>query len=460
MAAVQAMAGGIDTSEVRTWRTVGKGYKRFQDGDVFFAKITPCMENGKLAVARGLHNGVGAGSTEFHVLRPSAAIRPDLLAYYLLRDDFRASARSKMKGTAGQLRVPQRFFEAQTLPVPPLPEQERIVETIDSYFTRLDDVISTLARTRRNLKRYRASILRAAVEGRLVPTEAELARSEGRDYEPAAALLKRILAARRRRWEEAELARMKAAGKIPTNDRWKAKYREPGAPDVGTLSPLPEDWSWALVDQLGDVSGGLTQNSKRRDLRLQVPFLRVANVYADEIRLETVREIGVTESERQRTQLVAGDLLIVEGNGSIDQIGRVALWNAAISPCVHQNHLIRVRFEPVALARWTLGWLLSPSGRIAIEQAASSTSGLHTLSLSKVGHLPVPLPPLAEQARIIKAVDQYRIRAKTLERIVALDVRHCGNLRRSILCCAFRGELVESVPRDSGADQSRRYWTQ
>ena len=443
MAAVQVMAGGVNPSETRPWRDVRKGYKRFQDGDVLFAKITPCMENGKLAVAMGLHNGVGAGSTEFHVLRPSAAIRPDLLAYYLLRDDFRAAARSKMKGMAGQLRVPQGFLEAQTLPVPPPRDQQRIVETIDSYFTRLDGVTATLERVRRNLKRYRASILKAAVEGRLVPTEAEIARAEGRDYEPASFLLQRILVERRRRWEEAELARMKAAGKTPKNDKWKARCRAPAAPDTATLPPLPAGWCWALVDQLGDVTGGLTQNSKRRDLRLHVPFLRVANVYADEVRLDTVKEIGVTEAEGQRTQLVAGDLLIVEGNGSIDQIGRVALWNAEIAPCVHQNHLIKVRLKPVALARWTLGWLLSPSGRIAIEQAASSTSGLHTLSLTKVSHLPVPLPPLAEQARIIRAVDRYRDRPKNLEQIVNLKVRHCDNLRQTTLGCAFRGELVE-----------------
>ena len=121
---------------------------------------------------------------------------------------------------------------------------------------------------------------------------------------------------------------------------------------------------------------------------------------------------------------------------------------------------IRVRFTPAALARWTLGWLLSPSGRTAVEQAASSTSGLHTLSLSKVGHLPVPLPPLAEQARIIRAMDQYRMRAKTLEQTVALDVHHCDNLRQSVLGCAFRGELAKSVPSGSGTDPSRRYCTQ
>jgi type I restriction enzyme S subunit len=134
--------------------------------------------------------------------------------------------------------------------LPPLPEQHRIVEAIESYFTRLDDAVATLERVRRNLKRYRASVLKAAVEGRLVPTEAELARAEGRDYEPASVLLERILTERRRRWEEAELAKMKAKGKEPKDDKWKAKYVKPVAPDTSALPVLPEGWCWTTIDQL------------------------------------------------------------------------------------------------------------------------------------------------------------------------------------------------------------------
>ena len=329
--------------------------------------------------------------------------------------------------------------------LPPPDEQRRIVETVDSYSTRLDNVTATLERVRRRLKQYRASILKAAVEGRLLPTEAQLAHAERRHYEPASELLERVLADRRRRWQERELAKMKAAGKTPKNDKWKVKYKEPTVPDAATLPLLPEGWCWARVGQLGEVSGGLTQNAKRRDLRLQVPFLRVANVYAGEVRLDTVRKVGVTELEKERTQLVEGDLLVVEGNGSIDQVGRVALWNDAISPCVHQNHLIRVRFKPMALAHWTLGWLLSPSGRTAIEQIASSTSGLHTLSLSKVEHLPVPLPPLHEQARIVQAVERHQMRLEILESRCDACVRQCDHLRQAILAGVFQGRLTRSL---------------
>lgn len=108
------------------------------------------------------------------------------------------------------------------VPVPPLGEQRRIVAAIESYISRLDEAKAALERVRRNLKRYRAAVLQAAVEGRLVPTEADLARADGRDYEPASELLKRLLAERRRRWEEAELVRLKTAGKGPKDDRTTA----------------------------------------------------------------------------------------------------------------------------------------------------------------------------------------------------------------------------------------------
>lgn len=120
------------------------------------------------------------------------------------------------------------------IPVPPQQEQRRIVAEIEKQFTRLDAAVVALKRVRANLKRYRASVLKVACEGRLVPTEAELARAEGRDYEPADRLLARILEERRATWEADQLARMQAAGKAPEDDRWKAGYEEPATPNTTT----------------------------------------------------------------------------------------------------------------------------------------------------------------------------------------------------------------------------------
>ncbi len=171
-------------------------------------------------------------------------------------------------------------------------------------------------------------------------------------------------------------------------------------------------------------------------------YLRVANVYANELKLDNVEMIGIQESELERVLLEKGDLLVVEGNGSVDQIGRVALWNDSISPCVHQNHIIKVRFAEKNIADFVLYWLLSPNGRKEIQRVASSTSGLYTLSLSKVSALPVPLPPLAEQQRIVAEVERRLSVIATLEQTLTANLARADRLRQSILHRAFSGRLV------------------
>jgi type I restriction enzyme S subunit len=387
---------------------------------------------------------------DIKAITPASSLEPDYVAW-AARAYGSAILRQCSKDGTTVASVDSSGLYNFRLPIAPEPEQGRVVESIESYFTRLDDAVAKLERVERNLKRYRAAVLKAAVEGRLVPTEAELARAEGRDYEPAPVLLERILAERRRRWEEAELTKMRAKGKTPKNEKWKAKYKEPIAPDATDLPALPEGWCWASVDQLGDVSGGITQNAKREELPLQVQFLRVANVYANELRLDDVKTIGISQSELSRALLAPGDLLIVEGNGSIEQIGRVSLWDGSIDPCLHQNHIIKVRFSFDGLPRWTLSWLLAPAGRIAVERAASSTSGLHTLSLSKVSRLPVPLAPVAEQLRATAEADRFTTLALAAERGITANAQRCARLRQSILKWAFEGRLVDQDPADEPA---------
>ena len=138
--------------------------------------------------------------------------------------------------------------------------------------------------------------------------------------------------------------------------------------------------------------GGLTKNPKRAKLPKKLPYLRVANVYVNDRRLQEIEQIGVEDSEVEKLLLRAGDLLIVEGKGSKDQIGRLAMWDGSIDACVHQNHIIKVRPVEPQMSKWILHWLQSPKGRHFVELVASSTSGLYTLSVNKVGGLPVAVP--------------------------------------------------------------------
>ena len=170
MAALEAGSGLLDASDIRPWGDLsGRSYTRFAEGDVLFAKITPCMENGKFAVARGLRNGLGVGSTEFHVIRCPQGLEAKYVFYLLLQQSTRKRARAVMSGAVGQLRVPADFLFELAIPVPPAAEQMRIVAEIEKQLTRLDTAVAALEGARANVKLYRASLLKAAIDGHLVP---------------------------------------------------------------------------------------------------------------------------------------------------------------------------------------------------------------------------------------------------------------------------------------------------
>lgn len=189
------------------------------------------------------------------------------------------------------------------------------------------------------------------------------------------------------------------------------------------------------VRHIGDVAvviGGLTKSPKRLAYQRKLPYLRVANVYANEMRLDEIEYIGVLDSEVEKLLVRQGDLLLVEGNGSADQIGRVALWDGSISDCVHQNHLIKVRLGAEVVPEWALYWLLSPAGRREIEQISSSTSGLHTLSIGKISRLPIPTPPLAEQHQLVEEIQRQFSLLAALDASVRDQLRRAERLRQAV----------------------------
>ena len=140
MDAVSEELGVIAKPVTRTLGEVRKGYTYFADGDVIFAKITPCMENGKSAIARGLTNGVGFGSTEFHVFRAGTKVMPKWLHCLLRSQQLRTDAENAMTGAAGQQRVPRDFLAGYEIPVPPLPEQQRLVARIEAQTSRAEAI--------------------------------------------------------------------------------------------------------------------------------------------------------------------------------------------------------------------------------------------------------------------------------------------------------------------------------
>ena len=198
----------------------------------------------------------------------------------------------------------------------------------------------------------------------------------------------------------------------------------------------------AEIGDLAEVSSGIQKQPKRRPRENRYPFLRVANVGRGQLDLDEVHEIELFEGEIDRFRLKWGDLLVVEGNGSVNQIGRAALWGGQIENCVHQNHLIRVRPGESLIPEYlTLCWN-APRTAQQIQAVASSTSGLYTLSTSKVKSIRIPVVPLSIQRSVVEQLDQ-QLRSIEAAHAATEDASgHVSALRRSVLAQAFSGQLV------------------
>lgn len=377
--------------------------------------------------------------------RPCEQVEPRYIAYYLQTPNYWASIHELSSGIA-LANVNARKLEVIGLPLAPLPEQQRIVAVIEEQFTRLDAVTASLQQNKARLKRARASVLKSAVEGTLT----EEWRAEHPMTETATELLARILNERHAKWEAEQLAKMQTRGVTPKDDKWKASYKEPVPPDTEGLPELPEGWCWATVEQIAQIQGGLQKQPSRAPRKNAFPYLRVANVFRGRLDLSTVEEMELFGNELSTLRLKAGDLLIVEGNGSRTEIGRSALWHGEIKNCVHQNHIIRVRLNYVQPEYVDYYWN-SLEGNKRVMDVAASTSGLYTLSVGKISRLPVPLPPLTEQQQIVAEVERRLSIINQAEAGVEASLKRVERVRQSILRMAFAGQLVPQDPNDEPA---------
>jgi type I restriction enzyme S subunit len=332
----------------------------------------------------------------------------------------------------------------------PSNEQPRIVDEIEKQLTRLDAATAALKRVQANLKRYRASVLKAACEGRLVPTEAELARKEGRDYEPADKLLQRILRERRARWEADTLAKMQASGKPPKDNHWKQKYKEPSAPDTTNLPPLPKGWCWATVDQLSwRVQYGTSAKCSEVG---EVPVLRMGNIQVDgSIRTQgNLKFLPKAHAEFPELLLDSGDLIFNRTN-SAELVGKSAAYVGEPRPCSFASYLIRVSFVAGCDSSYVASCLNSVMGREWIKSVVNQQVGQANVNGTKLKDFSVPVPPEAEQTRIAGALGSVQIYMDRLGSACSTQNWRQENLRQAILRDAFAGQLVPQDPTDEPA---------
>ena len=159
--------GGLILDETRLLGDVYQGYTFFRDGDVVIAKITPCFENGKGSIAQGLINGVGFGTTELHVVRPSLELDVKFFFFVSISIPFRQPGEAEMYGAGGQKRVPDSFVRNYQVPMPPLKEQRAIAAFLDHQTARLDGLAAKIRDSITMLREYRTALISAAVTGKI-----------------------------------------------------------------------------------------------------------------------------------------------------------------------------------------------------------------------------------------------------------------------------------------------------
>ena len=433
---------GLKDIEAQTLRLLRVGKARdvkssgsyFERGDVLYGRLRPYLNK----VYQPDFSGMASG--EFIVFPSQSHLDNAYLMYFLNQLEFasfatRLNAGDRPRVDFGQL-ANYRF------PLPPLPEQHRIVAEIEKHFTRLDAAEAALRCVEANLKRYRASVLKAACEGKLVPTEAELAEAEGRDYEPADQLLERILAERRVRWESQEKRR--------------GKYKEPVPPDTSDLSELPEGWEYTSIEPLLSLArvglktgpfGSLLKKHEHRESG--VPVFGIENIRGMEF--VSGNKIFVTCQKAQSLSaydVQTGDILISRSG----TVGHSCVVPNGLGKARLSTNLIRLSLEEQYVLPRYLCLLLNGAPTV-LDQISELCSGSTRDFLNRkiILTLAFPLPPYAEQRRIVAEVDRLLSIIQHFESTVETNLKRVGRLRQSILKRAFSGQLAPQDARDEPA---------
>lgn len=375
--------GSVSTNgRVNLDKTIERGnagnYTAFKNGDIIFAKITPCMENGKCAIVENLLNGYGAGSTEFIVLRPNRElVTPQWLYRFLTQAQFRLQCQRHMTGSAGQKRLPPKYLGSCAIPVPPLPEQKRIVAKIEELFSELDNGVETLKKTKQQLEVYRQAVLKEAFEGRLT---CSIPRFMGRlgDYIE------------------------------------KPKY---GTAKKCTPEAISGKTAVFRIPNIEHQSG--------RICHAELKYAHFMEGELDGIRLKP-GDILVIRSNGSAS--LVGRAAMVR---AADTSGTFAGYLMRL----------RIREPDTLLPEFLLLYLQSHRARIYIENKAKSTSGVHNINSGEISDLPLPLFDKDMQLAIIEAIESRQSVCDSIEKTVDTALQQAEALRQGILKKAFEGGL-------------------
>jgi type I restriction enzyme S subunit len=387
--------GEIDLSTAREIEEVANGYTQFFNNDVLVAKITPCFENGKGALAQGLLNGVGYGTTELHVLRPQKEIDARFLYYLTASPIFRRWGEAEMTGAAGQKRVTEEFVRNYRVALPPLEEQRAIAEMLDAETARLDELIAEKERLLALLaEKRRALITRAVTRG------------------------------------------LDAA----------APVRESG---LQWLGDIPEHWDIPPVYARYKVQLGKMLDEKQIRGTHPACYLRNIDVQWGNINTKDLPVMDFDEDDRKAFSLKYGDILICEGG----EIGRAAIWREAIDNCYYQKALHRLR--PATENDFPDFFVFAMRAMVdtGVFLALSTASTIHHLPAEKLRVIRYPAPPLEEQRAIVDYITAESRKLDDLRDVTKSTVGLLRERRAALIAAAVTGQIDVKQERQKPARQ-------
>ena len=373
---------GVFTFETRNWEKVKRGYTHFADGDVAFAKISPCFENRKSMIVHGLENGYGAGTTELIILR-----QPNILQKYtffiISTDDFIQKGVQTYSGTVGQQRISIDFVRNYPIPLPPREEQERIVGHIESLFARLDEARQKAEAVRDSVALRRAAILHKAFTGELT---AKWREEQGISKES---------------WKKKDFAHI--ITNIEAGKNVRCEERPPRENEAGIIKVSAVTWG-----------------------------------FFNEMESKTCPDPSLYN---ENIQIKKGDFLFSRAN-TLQLVGNCVIVENITKKLMLSDKILRFSLDECTLKNYLLFFSLSDQYRSQIENAASGNQdGMRNISQKKLLGLTIPLPTLPEQREIVRLLDDLLGRERRIGEAADAVVAHIERMKKAILARAFRGEL-------------------
>ncbi|RIV26128.1 hypothetical protein D2Q93_05425 [Alicyclobacillaceae bacterium I2511] len=402
MSAVSEVTGTIESIQTRPYSESKSGYTSFLEGDVLFAKITPCMENGKTAIAENLLNGFGYGSTEFYVLRCKPLVSRRYVYHLLRSETFRKQAKSNMTGAVGQQRVPKAFLADFPFPLPPFDEQNRIVERIESLLGKIEEAKSDILYARETFSSRRASILSKAFCGELTDEW----RVVNPNTETGDCLAQRLMQAKK-----LSASNYDCEGPFDIPGTWKwMRFGDIFHVQVGSTPSRKVDEYWG-EDNLWVSSG-------------EVAFTRISDTK------EKVTDKGVVES---RLKLAPERSVLFAMIGEGKTRGQVAI---AEKPVYHNQNVASIWVKEVD-SEYVYYWLLS---QYLNNRAIGSGNNQPAYNKSRVEDLLIPLPPAGEQHEVVRVINSFLTLEDKVVELLEMD-NNIQTMQTSILSKAFSGGL-------------------